>query len=119
MIAFQLVVQHRAAGVLTSTNFNLDALGSNKPGKTVCLAMRYVRPLITLSLSFFLACASNAQTILVNPYLQDANPTSMKILWETDGGSAGEVAWGTDATNLNLSIAASTTPTAGGFFRTV
>jgi hypothetical protein len=33
MIAFQLVVQHRAAGVLTSTNFNLDALGFN-PGKT-------------------------------------------------------------------------------------
>jgi hypothetical protein len=28
MIDFQLVVQHRAAGVLTSTNFNLDALGS-------------------------------------------------------------------------------------------
>jgi hypothetical protein len=27
MIDFQLVVQHRAAGVLTSTNFNLDALG--------------------------------------------------------------------------------------------
>jgi hypothetical protein len=26
MIDFQLVVQHRAAGVLTSTNFNLDAL---------------------------------------------------------------------------------------------
>jgi arylsulfatase len=29
MIDFQLVVQHRAAGVLTSTNFNLDALGKN------------------------------------------------------------------------------------------
>ncbi|MFT7121507.1 MAG: hypothetical protein ACJAZ9_001685, partial [Neolewinella sp.] len=28
MIDFQLVVQHRAAGVLTSTNFNLDALVS-------------------------------------------------------------------------------------------
>jgi hypothetical protein len=28
MIDFQLVVQHRAAGVLTSTNFNLDALDS-------------------------------------------------------------------------------------------
>jgi hypothetical protein len=26
MIDFQLIVQHRAAGVLTSTNFNLDAL---------------------------------------------------------------------------------------------
>jgi hypothetical protein len=26
MIGFQLVVQHRAAGVLTSTDFNLDAL---------------------------------------------------------------------------------------------
>jgi hypothetical protein len=26
MIDFQLVVQHRDAGVLTSTNFNLDAL---------------------------------------------------------------------------------------------
>jgi hypothetical protein len=26
MIDFQLVVQHRAAGVLTSTTFNLDAL---------------------------------------------------------------------------------------------
>jgi hypothetical protein len=30
MIAFQLVVQHRAAGVLTSTNFNLDALDVHK-----------------------------------------------------------------------------------------
>jgi hypothetical protein len=29
MIDFQLVVQHRAAGVLTSTNFNLDALESS------------------------------------------------------------------------------------------
>ncbi len=26
VIGFQLVVQHRAAGVLTSTNLNLDAL---------------------------------------------------------------------------------------------
>jgi hypothetical protein len=32
MIAFQLVVQHRAAGVLTSTNFNLDALGTASGG---------------------------------------------------------------------------------------
>jgi hypothetical protein len=32
MIDFQLVVQHRAAGVLTSTNFNLDAL----VGKSYC-----------------------------------------------------------------------------------
>jgi hypothetical protein len=29
MIGLQLVVQHRAAGVPTSTNFNLDALGGH------------------------------------------------------------------------------------------
>jgi hypothetical protein len=38
MIGFQLVVQHRAAGVLTSTNFNLEALvcsASDSAGITV------------------------------------------------------------------------------------
>jgi hypothetical protein len=33
MIDFQLVVQHRAAGVLTSTNFNLDALGHSSTSR--------------------------------------------------------------------------------------
>jgi hypothetical protein len=43
MIDFQLVVQHRAAGVLTSTNFNLDALGAGKnhmPATTTTISPR-------------------------------------------------------------------------------
>ena len=59
------------------------------------------------------ALASNAQTILVEPYLQDAEPTSIQILWETDGGTSGAIEWGTDPNNLNQSESASSTVTAG------
>ncbi len=54
-----------------------------------------------LSLPFFLFCFLNftqAQTIKVQPYLQDASPNSIFILWETDSLSESIVEWGlTDA----------------------
>ncbi len=35
-----------------------------------------------------------SQLILIQPYLQDAQPNSIKILWETDGGEESIVEWG-------------------------
>jgi hypothetical protein len=44
----------------------------------------------------------------VQPFLQDAEPDSIKILWETDGGSNHNVEWGTSVDNLNqMAIATS------------
>ena len=32
--------------------------------------------------------------MVVKPYLQDATPNSMKILWETNSNSVSQVEWG-------------------------
>jgi len=61
-----------------------------------------------------LLCSLDAQTILVEPYLQDAEPTAIKILWETDGGVNHTIVWGTDSGNLNATVAASSVSTSGG-----
>ncbi len=37
----------------------------------------------------------SAQTIVVQPYLQDAEPTSMVIMWETDNNDSSAVEYGT------------------------
>ncbi len=44
----------------------------------------------------FTANAMGAQTFHVAPYLQDGSPSSMRVMWETSGGSAAEshVEWG-------------------------
>ena len=34
-------------------------------------------------------------TLLVNPYLQDATPNSIKIMWQTSSGEESIVEWGT------------------------
>ena len=42
--------------------------------------------------------SASSQSITVQPYLQDASPNSMHILWETDSGEESLVHWGlTDA----------------------
>lgn len=45
-------------------------------------------------LFLFLTLAITAQTIKVNPYLQDASPHSIYILWETNFGEESIVEWG-------------------------
>ena len=52
------------------------------------------KSLTYLVLFFFLAHSLFAQSIKVQPYLQDANPTSISILWETDGLGETVVEWG-------------------------
>ena len=37
-----------------------------------------------------------SQTFIVKPYIQDAKPHSVNILWETDGGDQSIVKWGID-----------------------
>ncbi|WP_188599276.1 fibronectin type III domain-containing protein [Polaribacter pacificus] len=51
---------------------------------------------LIVRLSIFFLCSSiSAQTIEIAPYLQDANPTSIKIMWQTDFGDEAMVLWGT------------------------
>lgn len=52
--------------------------------KTFCLTL-------ALLLSAFFA---NAQTLLVQPFLQDAEPHSIVVAWEASDSSAGYVSWG-------------------------
>ncbi len=66
---------------------------------------------IILSIAFLLSALSLlAQNILIGPYLQDATPHSMYILWETDSGDESIVEWGTDP-GLNNSTSGSAIPT--------
>lgn len=49
-------------------------------------------------LALALPASAGAHTIVVEPYLQQASPTSIKVLWETDEAGDSTVEWGpTDA----------------------
>ena len=49
-------------------------------------------------IALLVAGYASAQSITVQPYLQDASPNSIHILWETDSGVESWVHWGlTDA----------------------
>lgn len=48
-------------------------------------------------MSFALVISSTAQTMVVQPYLQDAEPTSISIMWETDSDNSTSVNYGTTA----------------------
>jgi len=43
-----------------------------------------------------MAIQTQAQTIVVEPYLQDATPNSIRIMWETSEGEESVVMWGID-----------------------
>lgn len=49
---------------------------------------------ITTPCILLVAVASMAQTIGVQPYLQDAEPTRMTIMWETTSGTQSTVDYG-------------------------
>lgn len=55
--------------------------------------------LITTAICFFLTLHLSAQSININPYLQDATPSSIRIMWETTSGTESTVEWGA-TTNL-------------------
>lgn len=60
--------------------------------------------ILVLSFSLYLFNSLIGQTIKVGPYLQDASPHSIFILWETDTGEESIVEWGlTDALENNTS----------------
>lgn len=56
---------------------------------------------VFVSLTCFL---SQAQNILVTPYLQNGSPNDMSIMWETDTANAGFVDWGNDAFTLTNTV---------------
>ena len=45
-----------------------------------------------------------AQKIEIKPYLQDAEPTSIKIMWQTDFGEESIVYWGTQKNKLKNKV---------------
>ena len=53
--------------------------------------MNKIKQIISL---FFLLNLLSAVDLTVNPYLQNATPNSMKVLWETDSDSQSVVEWG-------------------------
>ncbi len=69
--------------------------------------MKFIFPVFIM----FSVLSGQAQNILIGPYLQDATPHSMYILWETDSGDESIVEWGLEA-NLGKSTSgtAVTTP---------
>lgn len=48
----------------------------------------------TMPLALFFTTTMLAQSMVVAPYLQDATPTSIQIMWETSEGGDCEVRWG-------------------------
>lgn len=60
-----------------------------------------------------LAAAAGAQQIRVQPFLQDAEPTSIWVAWETDADVPGEVLFGTSAASLDRTAASDRIPSFG------
>lgn len=54
--------------------------------------------LLTIALCLCANIVLPAQTINVLPYLQDATPNSIRIMWETTSGTESTVEWGTTPT---------------------
>ena len=54
--------------------------------------MKFIKSTVLLLLA--ISFSASAQTIKVQPYLQDAHPHSIYILWETDSGEESLVHWG-------------------------
>ena len=61
-----------------------------------------MRPLFTLVIALT-STPILTQTFIVKPYIQDAKPHSVNILWETNGGEESIVKWGLDE-NLENTI---------------
>lgn len=55
---------------------------------------KYLFLFLTLLISIGSKAQKNGIAFLVQPYLQDAEPTSIKILWETSSGEESLVEWG-------------------------
>jgi len=53
-----------------------------------------MKHLLTIVLTTALATQATAQTFVVQPYLQDAEPNSIRIMWETTSGEESTVIWG-------------------------
>jgi acid phosphatase type 7 len=67
-----------------------------------------LRPLLVLTLLAIVAPAQvQAQSIVVQPYLQHATHTSIKILWESDTDGASTVDWGLSAATTLVSTVTS------------
>lgn len=60
----------------------------------------YRLPVIISLILVIIPIYSLAQNIIVKPYLQDASPSSITIMWEAENVGSGSVEWGADPFNL-------------------
>ncbi len=62
----------------------------------------------TLLLLCIMVCVNHAQSIVVKPYLQDASPSSMTIMWEVSDADMAVVDYGTSPFSLDQSVESTT-----------
>ncbi len=77
------------------------------------------KPLLLLLIVICLGNYAHAQTIKVQPYLQDASPHSIYIMWETTSGEEATVEWGLTPDFGNLSMGDSNASSGGAFIHEV
>ncbi len=56
----------------------------------------------------FITSYVNAQEIIIAPYLQNAFPDTMTIMWESDDSGSGEIQYGLDSLTLNQTVLSTT-----------
>ena len=66
--------------------------------------MTTLKQLFTLVLFFNVTLIGKSQEIIAGPYLQDADPTSINIMWETSTGGESVVLWGESKEKTNKSV---------------
>lgn len=74
---------------------------------------------LLVSIIFYnIILTAQGQNILVQPYLQNAAPDSVIIMWETDSGTETEVLWGPDSNLGNMATGVAAASQGGAFIHT-
>ena len=68
-----------------------------------------MKKILTLAILALLSGKLNAQSISLQPYLQNADSTSITISWETNGSTDSKALWGTSMQTNNVSMGSSIT----------
>ena len=73
---------------------------------------------LLMAMATALALSTTAQSLLVSPYLQDAAPDAIRVLFETVGTDAAIIEWGPDE-NLGTEVNSIGTATPEGYLHDI
>ena len=74
---------------------------------------KYLINIVAVFIASITVFSLSAQTLPVLPYLQDATPSSIRIMWESSFGTESTVEWGLDE-NLGNTVTGISFPGMGG-----